>query len=92
MIQLEKIVINFKYYSDTASITIDCGNDSSKSMLIRETSTSNIIKISNITDGISKSKAEKYLGGLILDLIDNTAHICDRINKSNVVMLNIRFN
>ena len=92
MIQLEKIVIDFNYYSDTASITIDCGNDSSKSMIIRATATRNMIKISNITDGISKSKAQKYLWGLVLDLNDNTAHISDRINKSSVVMLNIRFN
>ena len=45
-----------------------------------------------LQNGARKATAEKYLGGLILDLIDNSDHINDRFKKSKAVLFNIKFN
>ena len=78
---------------DSPTIAIDCNDNSyGEKITIITSVTKNEISISNITDGSTKPTVEKYLGGLILDLVDNSNHIDDRLEKSNRILFNIKFN
>ena len=77
---------------NSPSISVSCSNDESDALIIRTTVTKNTIGITNIENVKNNGKAAKYLGGLILDLVNNTAHIDDRIKKSSAVLFNIKFN
>ena len=67
-------------------------NNNSRSITIITTVTNSDISISNIKNGNQFPTSEKYLGGHILEMVDNGDHIDNRLTQANAILVNIKFN